>query len=411
MSNYRKYKLPRRQMNWNMYTYDKRYTNEMFGAYKALFARVYEMARILKNKYVFLTSLIVLCMLKYSSAAEEPQWLVSPKLLEHANLKILWENNLSIKNNESLEQLIILGDSIYAISNQNYMVSMNKENGNIIFRGIVAPEGLPVAGLKLYGDTLISIVGTKLIEIDPQTGSQLQSTDVRFSIACPAARNSSFFYLSGADKRLHTLRAEDKVQIFEVAAENDSMITSIIAHDISIIFGTDAGNVVSITPDRPRKLWQFNAAGSIAGPIIRDGSSLFFASKDTNVYRVDMVGLPLKIQLIWKYQTAGVLDREPRVTQQVVYQNVPGKGLTAIDKQSGQFMWSVPGGVDLLTEARDRAYVITNNRKLVVMDNISTNKLYSINFAKVSRHTFNVMDSKIYIANEQGMITCLQPVN
>jgi outer membrane protein assembly factor BamB len=346
-----------------------------------------------------------------SLAAEgSSQRLVSPKLLEHANLKILWENELSIKNTESLEQLFILGDNIYAVSNRNYMVSLNKENGDIIFREIVAPEGLPIAGLKLYGDELISIVGTKLIVIDPQSGNQLNSVDVGFGIACPAARNSSFFYLSGTDKRLHTLRANDMVQIFEVAADNDSMITSIIAHDISVIIGTDAGNVISITPDRPRKLWQFDAAGGIAGPIVRDGMSLFFASKDTNVYRVDMVGLPLKRQLIWKYQTAGVLDSEPRVTQQVIYQNVLGKGLTAIDKQSGQFIWSVPGGVDLLVEAKDRAYVITKNRKLVVMDNLSSKKLYSANFAEVTRHTTNITDSKIYIADERGRIACLQPV-
>lgn len=370
------------------------------------------MTRMPKRRYAILSSLIILCVVQYNFAADgSSQWLVSPKLLEHANLEILWENKLGIKNNESLEQLIILGENIYAITNRNYMVSMNKENGNIIFRDIVAPEGLPVAGLKLYENELISIVGTKLIEIDPLTGNQLKTTDVGFGIVCPAARNSSFFYLSGSDKRLHTLRSEDMVQIFEVAAENDSMITSIIAHDISVIFATDAGNVVSITPDRPKKLWQFDAAGSISGPVIRDGMSLFFASKDTNVYRVDMVGLPLKRQLKWKYQTAGVLDREPRVTQQVVYQNVLGKGLTAIDKQSGQFMWSVPGGIDLLAEVKDRAYVITKDKRLVVMDNLSTKKLYSVNFAEVTRQTANIADSKIYIANERGHITCLQPVN
>jgi hypothetical protein len=370
------------------------------------------MSRLLKNRFILFVSLLVFCIAQSSMAMEKSsQWLVSPKLLEHANLKILWDTTIAIENNENLEQLLILGNSIYAISNRNYMVRLDKDNGSKIFSGIVAPEGLPVTGLKLYENSLISIVGTKLIEIDPLTGKQLKNTDVGFGIACPAARNSTFFYLSGTDKRLHTLRAEDKVQIFEVAAENDSMITSIIAHDISVIFATDAGNVISITPNRPRKLWQFDAAGGIAGPVIRDGMSLFFGSKDTNVYRVDMVGLPLQRQLMWKYQTAGILDREPRVTQQVVYQNVPGKGLTAIDKQSGTFIWSVPGGVDLLAEARDRAYVITKNRELVVMDNLSAKKLYSVNFAEVSRHTANITDSKIYIADERGRIACLQPVN
>ena len=338
------------------------------------------------------------------------QWLISPKLLEHANLKILWENKLPIKKTESLEQLLILSNRVYAISDRNYTVSLNRENGNMIFGRVVAPDGLPVAGLRLYGDELISITGTKVIEIDPESGEQLKAVDVGFSIACPAARNSSFFYLGGVDRRLHTLRAEDKVQIFEVSAENESMITSILAHDISVIFTTDAGNVISIMPDRPRRLWQFDAAGGINGPIFRDGISLFFASKDTNVYRVDMVGLPEKTQLVWKYQTAGVLEKAPRVTREVVYQCVPRKALTAIDRENGTLLWSVPGGVDLLAEARDRAYVITKNRTLVVMDNLSTKKLYSVNFAEVSIYAANIADSKIYVADERGRIACLQPV-
>jgi outer membrane protein assembly factor BamB len=343
-------------------------------------------------------------------AQGDSQWLVSPKLLEHANLKILWKNKLPIKKTESLEQLLILGNRVYAISDRNYTVSLNRENGNMIFGRVVAPDGLPVVGLRLYGDELISITGTKVIEIDPESGDQLKAVDVGFSIACPAARNSSFFYLGGVDRRLHILRAEDKVQIFEVAAGNESMITSILAHDISVIFTTDAGNVISIMPDKPRRLWQFDAAGGINGPIFRDGISLFFASKDTNVYRVDIVGLPERRRLVWKYQTAAVLEKAPRVTQEVVYQYVRGKGVTAIDKEKGSFLWLVPGGVDLLMEARGKAYVITGAGTLVVMDNVKAKRLYSVNFAGVSIHAANTADERIYIADERGRVACLQPV-
>ena len=369
------------------------------------------MARMLKNRFVLLAILLVLCFVQYSIAAEgSSQRLVSPKLLEHANLKILWESKLPIKKTESLVGLRMLGNRIYVKSTHNYIVSLDRENGKMIFGGFDLPDGLPITGMQHFGDELNSTIGTKLVEINMNSGTLINIFDVGFASSCPAARNSSYFYLGGPDNRLHALRAEDKVQMFEVAAKNDSIITSILAHDISVIFGTDAGNVISIAPDKPTKLWQFDAAGGIAGPIIRDGMSLFFASRDTNVYRVDMVGLPLKRQLIWKYQTAGVLDTEPRITQQVVYQNVPHKGLTAIGKQSGQFMWSVPGGVDLLAEAKGKAYVITKDRKLVVMDNLTSKKLYSVNFAEVTRHTANTTDSKIYIADEHGRIACLQPV-
>ena len=114
--------------------------------------------------------------------------------------------------------------------------------------------------------------------------------------------------------------------------------------------------------------------------------------------------------LVWKYQTAAVLDKSPRVTREIVYQYVCDKGLTAIDKRSGKFMWQVPGGVELLAEADGKSYVITKIGTLVVMDNKSKKELYSVNFAAVSKYVANVADSKIYIADDAGRIACLKPV-
>jgi outer membrane protein assembly factor BamB len=120
--------------------------------------------------------------------------------------------------------------------------------------------------------------------------------------------------------------------------------------------------------------------------------------------------LPQKKQLIWKHQTAAVLEDAPIVTQDIVYQHVKGKGLTALNKNTGSALWQVPGGLDLLTEAGNKAYVITDNRKLVVMDNIKAKKLYSVNLVGVTKHTSNITDDKIYIADNLGRIACLEPV-
>ncbi|HEW79469.1 MAG TPA: hypothetical protein ENH34_05865, partial [Phycisphaerales bacterium] len=78
------------------------------------------------------------------------QWLVSPQLLAAGKLEILWQNELPIGKKESLEQLFILGNRIYALSDRNYMVSLNREKGNVIFSRFVAQTGFPVLGLGLY---------------------------------------------------------------------------------------------------------------------------------------------------------------------------------------------------------------------------------------------------------------------
>ena len=368
------------------------------------------MSRKFGCSFVLLVGILTLCVVQINiAAANDSEQLVSLELLRHAGLKVIWESDLPIKKGENLEQLLILGDRVYAISDRNYMTSLNKENGKRIFAKTFAPAGVPVTGLQLYGDELLSVGGSKLLECDAESGDQLKTVDVGFGITCPAARNSSHFYVAGTDNRLHAYRADDRVQTFEVAAENESTITSVTADDNLVVFATAAGNVLGVAPDVPRLIWQFDAADSIAGPVVKDWMSLFFASADTSVYRVDIVGLPEMKRLVWKYQAAGVLEKAPRVTQEVVYQQVRGKGVTAIDKETGSFLWRVPGGVDLLAEARGKAYVITKARKMVVMDNTKARKLYSVNFGAVTVHVANTGDEKIYIADKRGRVMCLQP--
>jgi len=375
------------------------------------------MVKKLRCRIVLLVSLLVFCAAASVATAEGgSRWLVSPELLEHGKLKLLWQKELPMKKTESLERLFVLGERVYALSDRNYMVCLNSAKGDVLFSRPFASLGFPVLGLELYEDELvselISVIGGRLIEINAEFGTERNATRVEFGITCPAVRNSSYFYLAGADRRMHTLRAKDKVQAFEVAAENDSMITSIVAGEDFVVFGTDAGNVISITPDGPKRLWQFDAADSIIGPIVRDGESLFFASKDTNIYRVDVIyraGMATE-KLVWKYQAAAVLDKAPRVTRGVVYQYVRYKGLEAIDKKSGKFMWQVPEGVDLLAESAGKAYVIAKKGKLVVMDNKRAKRLYSVNFARVSRYVANVVNSRIYIADRAGRVACIKPI-
>ena len=369
------------------------------------------MPEILKCRFFFPVAVLILSTVHCGFAVEDSrQRLVSPELLEPAGLKILWENILPTRPGENLERLLILGDQIYAISDKSYMLCLQRESNKRVFGKTVELGGLKVGELSLYDNKLLSVSGNRLYEIDPNTGIEHSTIDVDYGIVCPAARNNSFIYLGGTDRRLHALRAEDKVQVFIVAAENDSLITTIIADPTSVIFGTDKGNIISILSNLPVRSWQFDAPGAIVGSIIRDGISLYFACKDMNVYRLDIVGAPEFRRLAWKYQADGMLKTAPCVTKRNVYQVIYGKGLTAISKDDGTFLWSVPSGTGFLAEAKGRAYVITKDGTLVVMDNNTNKRLYSVNFAGVSIHATNIMDTKIYIADKSGRIACLQPL-
>jgi len=362
---------------------------------------------MVRCRLALVVSFFVFCVVPGSMATEGMQRLVLPELLKQAELEILWETKLPIKMGENLERLFILGNCIYGLSNQNFLVSLNSETGNVIFSRSIAETDVPVVGLGLYKDELFSVVGTTLVEINPESGTERITKRPGLGVTCPAARNSSYFYFGGTNRRLHVLHSKDKVQVFEVTAKSDSTITSIVADDNSVIFATDDGNVISIAPDESRmRLWQFDAAGGIVWPIVKDGNSLFAASRDTNVYRLNArTG-----KFIWKYQTGAKLEKGPQVTAGVVYQYVRDEGLSAIDKESKKLLWQMADGVELLAESDGKAYVITKAGTLVVMDNKKAKQVYMVDLSGVSIYAANVVDSRIYIADKEGRIACLSPI-
>jgi hypothetical protein len=354
-------------------------------------------------------SFFVFCVVPSSTATDGGlQRLVSRELLKPAELEILWETKLPIKMGESLERLFIFGNRIYGLTSANYLVSINREKGNVIFSRSITGADFPVIGLGFYKDELFSMAGNELVEISSESGEERSATRLRFGVTCPAARNKPYFYIAGTDRRMHALRSEDKVQVFEVAAESDSTITSIAADENSVVFATGAGEVISITADKSKRLWQFKAKadGDIAQPIVRDAESVFAASRDTNIYRLEAK----KGNPVWKYQMGAMLEKGPQVTERIVYQYARDEGLSAIDKESGRGLWRLPEGVDLLAEAGGKSYVITKTWTLAVMNNKKAKQECTVDLSGVSRYATNVADSKIYIADKSGRIACLSPI-
>jgi outer membrane protein assembly factor BamB len=249
------------------------------------------------------------------------------------------------------------------------------------------------------------MVGDKLIVVGADSGIEKTSIKITSGVTCPVVRNDSFFYIAGLDKRLHALKVDNKVQAFEVAAENDSLITSVLAEPDYVVFATNAGNVVSISANKAVKRWQFDAPEAVIGDLVHDANSLYFACRDTSIYRLELSSG----RLLWKYQIQAIPQTAPQLGKKMIYQYVPDTGLAAIDKETAKPLWQAPGGIGLLAEMGDKAFIINNAGLLTVMDNVKAKKLYSVDMGKAVKFVTNTNDSMIYVADANGRLACLAP--
>ena len=356
----------------------------------------------IKTTRVFL---LLLFLLSSALFANQPQ-IVSEKLLNYNHLKTAWINNLVLGKGEDVEKLFVMDEDIYVLTSHNTLFCLSKKSGMIRFVMSVAAKGLPVFEPKLHENRLFLIAANNLLVIDTDIGVRLHKQRIKFSVTAAAVPNAAFLYIAGMDKRLHAMDREARFQQFAVAAADDPMITSVVATDSYVVFSTEKGNIVSIPSGGPKKRWQYDAVGEISAPLVLRDSKLYAAGRDTNLYKLNaQTGM-----LDWLVRTESALITKPRVTGTTVYQYAQSKGLYAVNIADGKVVWLLENGVDLLAENGSKAYVATNDGMCAVMDNRSGEKLYSINFSRVSNFAANTLDSAMYLLDNAGQIVCIKPV-
>jgi outer membrane protein assembly factor BamB len=368
------------------------------------FERVEKMSRMAVRGCLFLAAFVIFGLGANICAGQER--LVSPAVLSEANLKVLWETRLPMNEGEALDRMFLVDGRVYALSTKNYLTCLSGKNGNMLFAREIAEPNMPIHGFYSYkGKNVFSVIGGNLVEINPEHGTEVRSTRLALGITCPPARNSSFFFIAASDNRLHVYAESNRVHAFEVAAEDGSAITSIIADDEAAFFSTLGGDVIKMAPDRPTRMWRFDASDPVVGPLVTDDKFLYFAAKSPNLYKVNAITGKLE----WKYQTTAILDTAPRVTEQMVYQYAVGTAFLAIDKENGKMLWQIEDGLDLLAQSQETAYVFTAGGQIVAMDNKKVKKLHAVNVPGVSKYITNTADEKIFLADYAGRVACLVP--
>lgn len=330
---------------------------------------------------------------------------VSEQLLNQAGLKSVWQSSLALNAGEKVQKISIIGDYLYILTDTNYLFCIDRNTGRLNFAADIALPNMPVSQPVVYGDTAYIVAENKIIAFDLVQGAEKFNTKISIPVLAAIGANKSYLYVPSLKTRLNIMDTEECHILFEASADDGSNITTVTASDAHVVFATNSGSVVCMNAAEPKKIWQFDAVGSITAPLVTGEDALYLSSRDTNLYKVDSsTG-----KLIWKFHAGSALTDSARATENTVYQYARTKGLYAVDAKSGKLLWLLPDGVDVLAEDGNISYVFDKNNVCTVMNNKDAKKIYTINFASATATAANVADAKIYIMADKN-ISCIQPV-
>ena len=330
---------------------------------------------------------------------------ISEKLLNQAGLQTVWQIAIALNKGEKVANITILGDYLYILTDTNYLFCLDRRTGKLVIADVLASPKLPVSAPSAYKNTVYFVAANKLIAFDVQQGARLfEDTPLSMPVSSAIAANASNLYIPGMDKRLYVMDVNGQHIIFQATADDVSTVTSVLADNDFVIFATDTGNVICMSPLEPKRLWQVKDVGPVTAPLASAADWIYASSRNTNLYKLKNNNG----RLAWEFYSGSSLTTSARATEKVVYQYAINKGLYAIDTESGKQIWLLPDGVDLLAQNGSTSYIFDKNNTCVIMDDTKAKKVGSVNFAPVTAYASNTQDELIYIMKDKNIL-CIRP--
>jgi hypothetical protein len=159
--------------------------------------------------------------------------------------------------------------------------------------------------------------------------------------------------------------------------------------------------------------FRFSADGNlIAPPTIYDDVA-FIASQDANVYALNLGnGLPK-----WRFTAGTPVDQLPIVTEQDVYVVAERKGMSRLDRATGETLWRVPRGNTRLTANPDAkrflaanpkfVYAADRSGRLLILDRARGTQLSCLDVHDYVFPVVNDWTDRLYLAANNGLMVCM----
>ena len=140
--------------------------------------------------------------------------------------------------------------------------------------------------------------------------------------------------LSGLEMDVVKNRVREEEHPITDIGVGGSVLTSPIAFNGSVYFGSCDENFYSVDAETGKKNWSFPTKGPINGSPTLDNGILYFGSYDHNLYALTLNG-----ELLWKFPTKGNIFSRPCVYNGIVYFGSYDHNLYALNAKTGKEFW------------------------------------------------------------------------
>lgn len=338
---------------------------------------------------------------------------ISYQQTQAAGLQHRWTHQIPLarSSHEKVAQVWCLGNTLYVLTSQNVLHSINRLTGTSTW---AAPVDLGDRDFLFYrpqevanGASLLLVNHTSALLLDRATGRILKRDSLGFAATTAPIAYGNVFAVGSASQDFNGAFVDLLgVPKWHVRAFGDSFVSDpVMILNRDIIFASRKGLLWEVHLDSGQALWKDKKVnGEVIGGLATDGSRVYVPSLEGKLYAFDA----LSGNHVWDTHLSGLLDQTPFVANKLVLVVGSGSGLHALDSANGDLKWSVPGITRLVSDSPDHIYAADAKGTLYAIAPATGAVETRVPVANVAQYLTNQIDTSIVILTKDGRLAAFE---
>lgn len=355
-------------------------------------------------------------MLVGAGAASADDFFVAERSLDRLGYFKYWDIALELSRGGQVVAAHLVDDTLYVVTDKGDMHAVHAGVGlprwsqhlaESVYH-VFTPSHFAYHNGKALG---VYTTSRRTIIADRYSGEFVADMPLEQAMAGTTIASGDFLFFGGNDGYFYCMiwsdpRTPSPIMSWKVMTGGPVTATPVFVNEgQDIVFASQNGVVYNATALQRILNWSFKTGGPVTGDIHVDPDSVYVASTDRSLYRVDTTSGVQR----WRLRFQDPLREGPTVVAQTVYQYSAREGLAAVSADNGKVLWKSPAARSLVCSNEGRICVASVSDELQVLDSATGDILATERLQRAVVTVRNTRDNSMYLVSAHGTILCARP--
>lgn len=319
---------------------------------------------------------------------------------------------------DHLRHMVLDDSNLYLQSSGGVVTAIDNETGQKRWALQLGRQDEPSYPATSNDEIVLIIAGITMYAVDPITGELQWKLLLRNQPSTSPTIDRNYVYFGTLDgsvyaydvKKIRELHEKNQLPQFSKVAEHwryksaKEITTPIVSDGLTINFASRDKSLYSLTAVSRELQFQFETDEEVSAPLGISGRVVFFASEDFSLFAIDRQSGTVR----WRFVTGRPIRQQPRVVGENVYVMPVRGGMYCLDRVSGRRLWWQPVITEYVGATRSLVFGSDRLNNLVVMSRIDGAIIGALPLRDFTVRYGNELTDRLYLSTSRGLVICLR---